>query len=68
MTRSKSVPSPSLLTLIISRFSSKTVMPVPSKVILVGSLADLNLKKTHEDMLKKRLNRISVGCNWRKVR
>ena len=36
---------------IISRFNSKTDIPVPSKVILEGSFWDLNRKKTDEDMI-----------------
>lgn len=35
----------------ISRLSSKTDMPVPSKVIRCGSFQDLNLKKTDDDMM-----------------
>jgi hypothetical protein len=50
MTRSKSVPSPSPLRRMISRFSSKTEMPVPSNSTRVGSFWDLNLKKTEEAM------------------
>lgn len=58
MTRSNSVPSPKWLTLMISRLSSKTVIPVPSNVIRVGSLEDLNLNSTQEDMMGEESNEI----------
>jgi len=35
----------------ISRFNSKTEMPVPSKATLDGSFCDLKRKKTEEDMM-----------------
>jgi hypothetical protein len=41
--RSKSVPSPRPLLMIISRLSSNTEIPVPSNSSLVGSFWDLNL-------------------------
>ena len=50
MTSSKSVPSPSLFIIIISRFNSKTEMPVPSKATLEGSFCDLKRKNTDEDI------------------
>lgn len=51
MINSKSVPSPSLFMVMISRFNSKTEMPVPSKATLDGSFCDLKRKKTEEDMM-----------------
>ena len=61
MLKSKSVPSPSLLMLIMSRFSSKTEIPVPSKVTLCTSFWFLNLKKTEEDMVRGyRKGRVNV--------
>lgn len=60
MTSSKSVPSPSLLIVMISRFSSKTEMPVPSKVTMEGSLEDLKRKNTDEDMMIRDLVHGSV--------
>ena len=56
MISSKSVPSPSRLSAMISRFNSKTEMPVPSKVTRDGSFWDLNLKKTEEDIAGYDLN------------
>ena len=53
---SKSVPSPSLLMVMISLFNSKTEMPVPSNVMRWGSFWDLNLKNTDEDMTEKYLD------------
>jgi len=35
----------------ISRFNSKTDMPVPSKATLEGSFCDLKRKNTEEDMM-----------------
>lgn len=49
---SKSVPSPRRFRLIISRFSSKTEIPVPSNVTREGSFCDLNRKNTEEDMMQ----------------
>lgn len=61
MLKSKSVPSPSLLMLIMSRLSSKTEIPVPSKVTLCTSFWFLNLKKTEEDMVRVyRKGRVNV--------
>ena len=60
MTSSKSVPSPSLLIVMISRFNSKTEMPVPSKVTMEGSLEDLKRKNTDEDMMIRDLVHGSV--------
>lgn len=51
MSRSKSVPSPSFDSAMISRFTSNTDRLVPSKVICTGSFCDLNLKKMEEDMV-----------------
>ena len=51
MERSKSAPLPRPLRLMISRLSSKTVMPVPSNVTRCGSLEDLNLKNTEDDIV-----------------
>jgi hypothetical protein len=48
---SKSVPSPSLFIVMISRFNSNTEIPVPSKATLVGSFDDLKRKNTEEVMM-----------------
>nr|POE48106.1 hypothetical protein CFP56_01434 [Quercus suber]POE48112.1 hypothetical protein CFP56_01440 [Quercus suber] len=49
--RSKSVPSPSLESVMISRFTSKTDREDPSNVIGVVAFCDLNLKKIEDDIL-----------------
>lgn len=51
ISRSKSVPSPSFESAMMSRFTSNTDRLVPSKVICDGSFCDLNLKKIDEDMV-----------------
>lgn len=51
---SKSVPSPRRFIVIISRFNSKTEIPVPSKVTRDGSFWDLNRKNTEEDIMIER--------------
>ncbi len=51
MESSKSVPSPRRFIVIISRFNSKTEIPVPSKVTRDGSFWDLNRKNTEEDIM-----------------
>ena len=48
---SKSVPSPNRLRDMISRFNSKTEIPVPSNATLVGSFWDLKRKKTDDDIV-----------------
>ena len=39
----------------ISRFNSKTDIPVPSKVTLDGSFCDLKRKNTEEDIMREGL-------------
>ncbi len=69
MARSKSVPSPRRLMLIISRFNSNTEIPVPSKVTREGSFWDLNLKKTEEDMVRESVYElIRIKINSDKLR
>ena len=51
ISRSKSVPSPSLERAMMSRFTSNTESDVPSKAIEDGCFCDLNLKKMEEDMI-----------------
>lgn len=65
---SKSVPSPSLLSEMISRFSSNTDIPVPSKATRAGSFCDLNRKKTQEDMMSKGAytRQVNGGMNTRR--
>ena len=58
---SKSVPSPSLFMVMISLFSSKTDMPVPSNATLVGSFEDLKRKNTEEVMIVYTLDHSCSG-------
>lgn len=53
--------------LMISRFSSNTEIPVPSKVMRWGSFHDLNLKKTEDDMLMIE-NRVNGQDNFQYAR
>jgi hypothetical protein len=58
-TNSKSVPSPSLLIEMMSRFNSNTDIPVPSNVTRVGSFCDLNRKKTEDAMMMRSVVEVS---------